>query len=107
MRPAFPITLLLSLFACCGVGAQQAPASPGTETTAAIAVPRHVVAGGGGHASGGAFTIRGSIGQADADPLQPSTGGVFAVVGGFWPGSTPRPPLDDALFADGFEPSLR
>lgn len=99
--------LLLALFACCSADAQQAPASPKAEAAIALAVPRHVVAGGGGHSSGGAFTIRGSIGQADADPLQPSAGGRFTVVGGFWPGSTPRVPLADAIFADGFEQDSR
>jgi len=70
----------------------------------AFAVSRHLIAGGGGTSSGSAFTIRGSIGQADADTLQPDTGGVFAISGGFWPGIAPAAPPADAIFANGFEP---
>jgi hypothetical protein len=70
-------------------------------------MPRHVIAGGGGQSSGGAFAIQGTIGQADADPLQPSTGGVFAISGGFWPGIEPSVPQGDAVFANGFEAPLR
>lgn len=69
----------------------------------AYAIDRHTVDAGGGTSSGGAFEIQGSIGQPDADPLQPSTGGVFDVTGGFWPGLAPAPPQPDALFANGFE----
>ncbi|MCB1560564.1 MAG: hypothetical protein KDI75_05670 [Xanthomonadales bacterium] len=42
-------------------------------TSAQTAVERHVVAG-GGSCSGGVYQIRGSIGQSDAEPLQPSRG---------------------------------
>lgn len=66
---------------------------------------RHVIAGGGGTSTGGAFRIDGTIGQADADPLHPATGGVFAVSGGFWPGIGPAAPQGDALFGNGFEPT--
>jgi len=34
-------------------------------------------------ASGGVFTLSGTIGQPDAGPIQ--SGGVFEVAGGFWP----------------------
>jgi hypothetical protein len=69
-----------------------------------FAIRRHAIAGGGGSSSGGAFTVAGTVGQADADPLQPSTGGVFGITGGFWPGTVPGAPQGDALFANGFEP---
>ena len=73
-------------------------------STAALAVggygiDRHVIATGGGTSSGGAFAITGSIGQDDADPLQPATGGSYALTGGFW-GDGSR----DRIFANGFEP---
>jgi hypothetical protein len=42
------------------------------------------VAGGGGTSSGGAFTLTGTIGQADAAP--PVSGGAFVLSGGFWGG---------------------
>lgn len=70
-----------------------------------FAVPRNVIAGGGGRSSGGAFAITGTLGQADTDPLQPSSGGAFAITGGFWPGIAAAVPSGDALFANGFEPS--
>lgn len=61
---------------------------------------RSVIAAGGGYSSGGAFSVNGTIGQADADPLQPSTGGTYTIAGGFWFTSAPSP---DGLFIDGFE----
>ena len=66
-------------------------------------VRRQVIGSGGGTSSGGAFEISGTIGQTDADPLQPSSGGAYAVTGGFWPGIAAAPPVADSIFADGFE----
>lgn len=71
----------------------------------AYAVPRYVVASGGGTSSGGLFAMQGSIGQLNADPLAPLSGGAFTVNGGFWPGIAPPAPSVDTLFASGFEPS--
>jgi hypothetical protein len=53
--------------------------------------------------AGGAWEIRGTVGQADAEPLQPSTdgSGFYAITGGFWP-ALPAPQTD-WLFADEFE----
>lgn len=85
--------------------AQSRNADAQASGTPTLAIPRHVIAGGGGASSGGAFAIRGTIGQADADPLQPSNGGVFAVTGGFWPGAPTPEAAVDALFASGFETS--
>ncbi|MCB1633400.1 MAG: hypothetical protein KDI37_16385 [Xanthomonadales bacterium] len=67
-----------------------------------FAVSRQVISG-GGRSSGGVYTINGTIGQPDADPLQPSSGGLFAITGGFWTRSGPAVPPIDALFANGFE----
>ena len=82
-----------------------APTASGTAEPrgSAFAIGRHVVAGGGGASSGGAFAIQGTIGQPDADPLQPSTGGIYAISGGFVPGFAPSTPLADTMFANGFE----
>lgn len=66
-----------------------------------FAIPRSVVATGGGDSAGGTFALRGTAGQAEAHPV-PSTGGTFEVRGGFWRGAPAAPP-PDALFADGFE----
>ena len=77
-------------------GADPAKGAPG------FAVPQHVIASGGDHSDGGVFALTGTLGQADADPLQPSSGGAFAITGGFWPGSATLPP-GDSIFTNGFE----
>jgi hypothetical protein len=90
------------------VSSSAAPVSDGASLDDAkgsgLRVPNHVIAGGGGTSRGGAFAIVGTVGSVDPDPLQPSIGGAFTVVGGFWAGQTPRPPPADAVFANGFEP---
>jgi hypothetical protein len=88
-------------FAALAVPSLQA-ATPAAKGTGNYAIPRDVIASGGGNSSGGTFAVRGSIGQSDADPLQPSRGGVFAITGGFWAGIAPLT-QSDALFKDGFE----
>lgn len=82
-----------------GAHAEEPPSNSPTVATA-LSSQRAVIATGGGTSSGGDFTIDGTIGQADADPLQPSTGGDFAITGGFWFTLAPAP---NELFADGFE----
>lgn len=84
-----------------------APADPAANPAAvagggAFALSRWTIDGGGGRSAGGSFAIHGTIGQPDADPLQPSAGGAFTVIGGLWPGLA-RAPTGDAVFADGFE----
>lgn len=61
------------------------------------------VDGGGSTSSGGAYEIGGTIGQPDADPLQPTSGGAYELTGGFWPSLAPAGPRPDAVFANGFE----
>lgn len=47
----------------------------------------HTIDGGGGVSSGGIFKLSATIGQPDAcSPAAPMTGGIFTLVGGFWPG---------------------
>lgn len=96
-----PWMLAIALPAAHGGALAQAP--PATLQGGDYRVDQYTVDGGGGTSSGGAFEIRGTIGQPDADPLQPSTGGVFEITGGFWPGLAPATPQPDALFANGFE----
>lgn len=55
---------------------------------------------GGGSASGGNFSLSGTIAQIDADPLQPSSGGDFELTGGFWVIDTAGL---DQIFSDDFE----
>lgn len=92
--PLFLLTL--SLQAAAASDLPDARQSQGTTLSSG----RAVIAAGGGTSSGGDFTIAGTIGQADADPLQPSTGGDFAITGGFW---FTLAPAANELFADGFE----
>jgi hypothetical protein len=66
-------------------------------------VPSYTLDGGGDYSSGGGFSVVGSIGQFDADPLHPATGGDYALIGGFIPGAVAMASQGDALFADGFE----
>ena len=78
----------------------------GTESKAiggALSVPSYTIDGGGGLSTGGGLSVIGSIGQPDADPLHPATGGGYALFGGFIPAALASEPLDDPLFADGFE----
>ncbi len=98
--PAGALALLIaSLATAVTAGANDAD-SKGAPT---LAIPRHVIASGGGDSSGGVFAIRGTIGQADSDPLQPSTGGGYAIIGGFWAGAPLSVPPADTVFANGFE----
>lgn len=92
--------LLAAVFALPRADAKSAASSVATLD---VAVSRHVIAG-GGRASGGPFVVDGSIGQADAEPLHPATGGAFSLVSGFWAG--PRSPRLPTLFRDGFESSV-
>jgi hypothetical protein len=64
---------------------------------------QYTIASGGGTSDAGAFSISGTIGQPDADPLQPSSGGAFELSGGFWPGVAAAGAFPDTVFADGFE----
>ena len=96
-----PWTLAIALAAAHGGALAQSP--PATPQGGDYRIDSYTVDGGGGTSSGGIFEIQGTIGQPDADPLQPSTGGVFEITGGFWPGLAPATPQPDALFANGFE----
>jgi len=70
-----------------------------------LEVPRHIIAHGGGRSAGALWVIRGTFGQADADPAQPSVDsvGFYAITGGFWPGGPATVPRVDPLFEDRFE----
>lgn len=62
---------------------------------------RHTIDTGGGRSAGGGFSVVVTIGQPDADPLHPVTGGPFSVIGGFLPMANAPP--SDSVFRDGFE----
>jgi hypothetical protein len=69
----------------------------------ALDVPSYTVDTGGEHSGGGGFSVVGSIGQLDADPLHPARGGRYTLIGGFIPGAVTSGSQGDVLFADGFE----
>lgn len=76
-------------------------AAPGMAMGAEIT--RWSIDAGGGSSSSARFAVKGTLGQADADPLQPSVGsnGRFAVTGGFWASvSGIQTPV---IFRNGFE----
>ena len=56
---------------------------------------------GGGQSSAPGVIVEGTIGQTDADVLQPSLSGGYELTGGYWVGMV-RPPAVEAMFADGF-----
>lgn len=99
---AFAIALAPT-FAPSPVRAEGDRGAPDATGGVPYAVARWTIDGGGGRSSGGTYTLRGTIAQPDADPLQPSTGGSYAITGGFWPGMAQGVAGTD-LFADGFEP---
>lgn len=106
LRLPVRVPVILFLLACPpamgqapGNGATPAPAAGEGST---YAIERWTVDGGGGQSSGGSFAVSGTIAQPASDPLQPSTGGNYAVTGGFWPGLA-RGAAAVEVFADGFE----
>jgi hypothetical protein len=74
----------------------------GDRAFAAFEVASHTIDGGGGRSAGPTFVVTGSIGQPDAEPLQPSVSasGRFSATGGFW--SVPKATMP-RIFHDGFE----
>lgn len=91
-------TFLMTLYVPVAAANDLSTASQPQGTT--LSSGRTVIASGGGTSTGGNYAIDGTIGQADADPLQPSTGGTFAITGGFWFTAVPTP---YGLFNNGFE----
>ena len=63
-------------------------------------ITKSTIDGGGGTSTGGNFVLSGTIGQPDASE-QPSTGGDYALAGGFWAGIGQM--VMDLIFEDGFE----
>ncbi len=66
-------------------------------------IDQYSIDGGSSDASGGAYRISASVGQPDADPLGPASGGSYSLTGGIWPTTAAPPALPDPVFANGFE----
>ena len=78
------VLVLGALMAVAGPLAAQAPAG-GSGALVGYRIERYTIDGGGvTTAMGGAFTLSGAAGQADAGEM---TGGDYRLVGGFWAGS--------------------
>lgn len=99
---ATAFVLIVTLQPAGMVQAEDATAnSPGGTPT--FALERSVIAGGSGTQVGSPYTLRGTAGQSDAEALQPSVGGAYTLVGGFWAGVSAPVPAGDPVFRDGFE----
>lgn len=69
-----------------------------------VTLARGTVDAGGGQSASGRFVLNGSIGQHDASTTTASGRDNF-VAGGFWANARDdAQPLDDLIFANGFEP---
>jgi hypothetical protein len=68
--------------------------------SASYEIPRQSIDGGAGRATGGGYTLHGTIGQPDAGPTMTSAS--YTLRGGFHR-ATPGGALPDPLFSDGFE----
>ena len=77
--------LCLGIVSATLVGIQAAPENP----NAGFSLPWWTINSGGGTSQGGAYSIRGTIGQADVGRL---SGGSYVLEGGFWSGAIQTPP---------------
>ena len=84
------------------IAAAAAFTAANSDTDGGFDLSWNTVDGGGGESSGGAFTLAGTIGQADAPGSgAPLTGGGFEVIGGFWAGGGPAIPCPADITGDG------
>ncbi len=82
-----------------------APTALAQSTGGDYRLVRHVTAAGGGESTSGAYTLRATIGQAEA-ATPAMQGGGFTLRTGYWTGTTgddPGTPGGDPIFSDGFE----
>ena len=59
---------------------------------AQFAISAYTIDGGGGSSAGGAFSLRGTIGQCDAAAPAALSGGPYSIGGGFWTSVGVPPP---------------
>ena len=86
--------IMLSSLAACTTLALAGPSGGSFEITWYT-----IDAGGTNNASGGNFSLSGTIGQPDAGAVM--TGGQFSLAGGFWPGVSNGPACPADLTGDG------
>ena len=80
IRYSFFIRHPLFVFACCAA-LFQAPRSANAQS---YSIDSFTIGGGGGASSADRYTLNGTIGQPDANPVT-LTGGSYTLEGGFWP----------------------
>lgn len=109
-RPAAPDparwpSLLLATLLTAGVIIAPAAMARTTQSTqgGSYSIEQYSIDGGSGQSNGGSYVISGSVGQPDADPLGPASGGSYSLTGGIWPGTPAPAALPDPVFANGFE----
>lgn len=100
MSGALPRLMAIALLTLAGTSAPGQSGATGTSEAGAEALRRQVLPAGGGLSAGGPYALHGSIGQSEADPLNPASGGPYELRGGFWPSGGQQV---DLLLRDGFE----
>lgn len=103
MNPRRRGLALLAFAALAVAGARAQDAGPRGASGTGLEVTTYTIDCGGGRSTGSTYVLVGSVGQPDADPLHPATGGSYTLVGGFLTDAAPSPPGTDPLFANGFE----
>jgi hypothetical protein len=87
----------LQMIALATLGAM-AVAAPAQSSGGPYRIDSAVIAGGGATLSGGAFQLSGTVGQPATSMLGASS---YRLYDGFW---VPTSPLNDLIFANGFDP---
>jgi len=86
--------------AVAGISLATLPVLAGGPAGGVFSIPWSTIDGGGTlNATGGSYTLSGTIGQPDAG--SPMTGGSFSLTGGFWAGVNSAPPCPADLNGDG------
>lgn len=87
----------MNLSALTIIAALLVPAAPALAQP--FTIPWYTIDSGGGTSNGGIYTIRGTIGQHDA--ATESTGGLYTIRPGFWPGVSIAQTCNGDLNGDG------
>jgi hypothetical protein len=81
LNPPLLFRLMAMLAVCLLIGGLVISAASAETSAPLYAVNWYTFDGGGGISNGGAYTVKGTIGQPDAGLF---SGGVFDMIGGFW-----------------------
>ncbi len=104
IMPVAIIGLVLTQLVSADRNTADNPAADGITQGSGFSIPWHTInAGGTVSASGGSWTLAGTIGQFDATAAGALSGRNWAVTGGFWAAGFESAPTIDQLFSDRFE----